>query len=358
MVRPTFACLAGALAIFLIGCSDDSPPENAPRPIKGVKVKSELLGETFSQTGEIHPRYETPMSFRLDGLLVFRAETGTTVKKGDVLATVEKTPSLINVSSASAQVDAAKSDVALADLNAARNWELFAKSAVSRAQVQQSDANLLSAKSKLEVATAALASAEQALSYTDIKAGRDGIVSAVSANVGQVVATGQTILTLSSNDELDAVFDVPEQMLNKKLDDTEVEVRLLSNPAFVIKGKVREVTPSADPATQTYRVKVTLEGTMDGVPMGAAVTGKVILSPKRIFRVPASALTSRGQDQSVFVYAPETKTLQARVVKIDRYADNALVISEGLTDGDIVATAGVNKLRDGEAVTVEKDDRS
>ncbi|MBB4009777.1 efflux RND transporter periplasmic adaptor subunit [Allorhizobium taibaishanense] len=358
MVHPTFVCLAGALAIFLTGCSDEDPSDNAPRPIKGVKVKSEVLGETFSQTGEIQPRYETPMSFRLDGLLAFRVETGTTVKKGDVLATVEKTPSLINVSSASAQVDAAKSDVALADMTAARNWELLAKNAVSRAQVQQSDANLRSAKAKLEVATAALASAEQTLSYTDLKAGRDGIVSAVSANVGQVIATGQTILTLSSNDELDAVFDVPEQMLNEKLDDTEVEVSLLSNPALVTKGRVREVTPSADTATRSYRVKVALEGAVDGAPFGAAVTGKVILSPKRVFRVPASALTSRGKDQAVFVYAPETKTLQARIVKVDRYADNTMVISGGLNDGDIVATAGVTKLRDGEAVTVEEGERS
>ncbi|MEZ2223363.1 efflux RND transporter periplasmic adaptor subunit [Rhizobium sp. RCC_161_2] len=344
--------------MLLTACSDETSPEKTPRAIRAVTVKSEVVGETFSQTGAIQPRYETPMSFRLDGLLVFRVDNGSTVRKGDILATVEKTPSLINLSSASAQADAAKSDVALADITAARNWELLAKNAVSRAQVQQSDANLQAAKSKLEVATSALASAEQTLSYTDLKAGRDGIVSGVSVNVGQVVTTGQTILTLSSNTELDAVFDVPEQMLSEKLDDTDVEVSLISNPALVTKGKVRELTPSADTATRTYRVKVTLEGEMEGAPMGAAVNGKVVLSPKRVFKVPASALTSRGQDQAVFVYAPETKTLQVRIVKIERYAENNMFISEGLADGDIIATAGVSKLRDGEAVTVEKDERS
>ncbi|KAA6476802.1 efflux RND transporter periplasmic adaptor subunit [Agrobacterium sp. ICMP 7243] len=357
MLSRMLVCTAGAFAMFLTACSDETTPEKTSRAVKVVTVKSEVLGETFSQTGTIQPRYETPMSFRLDGLLVFRVENGSTVKKGDILARVEKTPSSINVSSASAQVDAAKSDVALADITAARNWELLAKNAVSRAQVQQSDANLQAAKSKLEVAAAALASAEQTLSYTDLKAGRDGIISGVSVNEGQVVTTGQTILTLSSNTELDAVFDVPEQMLSEKLDDTEVEVSLISNPALVIKGKVREVTPSADAATRTYRVKVMLEGTVDGVPMGAAVAGKVILSPKRVFKVPASALTSRGQDQAVFIYAPETKTLQARIVKIERYAENNMFISDGLADGDIVATAGVSKLRDGEAVTIAKDAR-
>ncbi|MVA78238.1 efflux RND transporter periplasmic adaptor subunit [Agrobacterium vitis] len=354
MLRRMILCTTGVLAVLLTACSDEASTPKTPRAIKGVTVKSELIGEVFRQTGEIRPRYETPMSFRIDGLVAFRVETGSSVKKDDVLATVEKTPALINVASASAQVDEAKSDLALADVNAARNWNLIAKNAVSRAQVQQSDANLQAAKSKLEVANATLASAQQNLSYTDLKAGRDGVVSGVSINVGQVVTTGQTVLTLSSDTELDAVFDVPEQMLIENLNDSDVEVSLLSNPTLTAKGKVREVTPSADAATRTYRVKVTLDGALGGAPLGAAVAGKVTLSPKRLFKVPASALTSRGQDQAVFVYLPETGTLQARLVKIERYGENNMLISEGLADGDIVATAGVSKLRDGEAVTVEK----
>ncbi|WP_429932024.1 efflux RND transporter periplasmic adaptor subunit [Agrobacterium vitis] len=354
MLRRMILCTTGVFAVLLSACSNEASTQKTPRAIKAVTVKSELVGEVFRQTGEIRPRYEAPMSFRIDGLVAFRVETGSSVKKGDVLATVEKTPALINVASASAQVDEAKSDLALADLTAARNWELIGKNAVSRAQVQQSDANLQAAKSKLEVAAATLASAQQNLSYTDLKAGRDGVVSGVSINVGQVVTTGQTVLTLSSDTELDAVFDVPEQMLIENLNESDVEVSLLSNPTLTAKGKVREVTPSADAATRTYRVKVTLDGALGSAPLGAAVAGKVTLSPKRLFKVPASALTSRGQDQAVFVYLPETRTLQVRSVKIERYGENDMLISEGLADGDIVATAGVSKLRDGEAVTVEK----
>ncbi|NEI03061.1 efflux RND transporter periplasmic adaptor subunit [Rhizobium leguminosarum] len=357
MSSRVLACAAGAFAMLLSACSDETVPPKTPRAVRVVTVKSEFLGETFSQTGEIRPRYEVPMSFRINGQLAFRIDNGSTVKEGDTLATLEKTPSRISVVSATAQVDEAKSEVHLTEVTAARNWELFAKNAISRAQVEQSDATLHAAKSKLEVANAALASAQQTLSYTDLKAGRNGIVSGVSANVGQVASAGQTILTLSSNTELDAVFDIPEQLWSNNLYDTEVEVCLISNPAFVAKGKVREVTPSADAATRTYRVKVSLESAMDGIPMGAAVTGKVILSPKRLFQVPASALTGLGKDQTVFVYAPETKTLMARIVKIERYAENDMFISEGLVDGEIVATAGVSKLRDGEPVTIEKGDQ-
>jgi RND family efflux transporter MFP subunit len=357
MLCRQLACFAGMCAIALSGCSDETDPQVTPRTIRAMMVKSEILGETFSQTGTIQPRYEIPMSFRLDGLLTFRVENGSSVQKGDLVATLEKTPSTINVSSASAQVEAAKSEVALADITAARNWELFPKNVISRAQVQQGDANLHAAKAKLEIASAALESAQQALSYTDLRAGRDGVISGVSVNAGQVVTTGQTILTLSSNKELDAVFDVPERMLSEKLRDAEVEVSLISNPALVTKGKVREVTPSANAETRTYRVKVTLGGAVDGAPLGAAVTGKVVLSPKRVFEVPSSALTAQGQDKAVFVYEPATKTLHARAVTVERYTDSTMVISKGLDDGDIIATAGVSKLRDAQAVTIEKDER-
>lgn len=356
MLNRVLACAAGSFAMLLSACSDETIAQKTPRAVKAVAVKSEVLGETYSQTGEIRPRYEVPMSFRLNGQLAFRAENGLIVDKGDILATVEKTPSQIDVTSATAQVDAAESEVALAEITAARNWGLFSKNVVSRAQVQQGDANLHAAKSKLEVANAALENAKQAFSYTDLKAERAGIISGVSATEGQVVNAGQTILTLSSNTELDAVFDIPEQLWNENLNGTEVAVSLVSNPALVRKGKVREVSPSSDAATRTYRVKVTLEGAVDGVPMGAAVTGKVILSPKRVFKVPTSALTSQGQDQAVFICVPETKTLQVRIVTVERYSENDMFISEGLVDGDIVATAGVSKLRDGEAISIENGD--
>ncbi|QXZ81152.1 MULTISPECIES: efflux RND transporter periplasmic adaptor subunit [unclassified Rhizobium] len=357
MLSRILACCATLCATGLTACSDDAAPPPRARTVMVVTVQSHLIGQAFSQTGEVQPRYQIPMSFRLEGKIVFRIENGTSVKAGDVLASVDKIPSSINVSSASAQVDVAKSDVGLAELTAARNWELFSKNAISRAQVQQGDANLHAANSKLEAANAALDSARQSLSYTDLRADRDGIVSGVSAGVGQVVTSGQTVMTLSSNAELDAVFDIPEQLWNENLNDPEIQIRLLSDPTKTATGKVREVTPSADAKTRTYRVRVTLQNPVQGFPMGAAVSGKVILSPTRLFEVPSSAMIRLGQDQAVFVYVPQSKTVHARAVKIERYAGRSMFVSDGLGDGDLVATAGVTKLRDGEAVTVEKDDR-
>lgn len=127
MLSRIFACCATLCATGLTACSDDAAPPPRARTVRVVTVQSQLIGQAFSQTGEVQPRYQIPMSFRLEGKIVFRIENGTSVKAGDVLASVDKIPSSINVSSASAQVDVAKSDVGLAELTAARNWELFSK---------------------------------------------------------------------------------------------------------------------------------------------------------------------------------------------------------------------------------------
>ncbi|MER8387000.1 hypothetical protein NKH14_16025 [Mesorhizobium sp. M1380] len=116
---------------------------------------------------------------------------------------------------------------------------------------------------------------------------------------------------------------------------------------------MREITPAADASTRTFRVKVALDGASNEMPFGSAVLGKIVLSPKKLFQLPASALTNDGGASAVFVYDRATGKLQYRKVHLERFDDNDLLISAGLSNGDIVATAGVSKLRDGEVVTLE-----
>jgi RND family efflux transporter MFP subunit len=347
-----YIALAGVFGL-LAGCSEAEPEAKAPRPIKSIVAEIRSIGETVSQTGEIRPRYETPMSFRLDGQLTFRVENGVEVKAGDLLASIDKVPSQNNVLTARAELATAQSALEFARLTAERNRELFSKNVISRAQLQEAEANLQTAQARFEAATTALSTADETLTYAEIKAPRDGIVSAVGANVGQVVQAGQSVVTLISNQDRDAVFDVPERLLHSGAETTEVQVSLISNPAATATGTVREVTPSADPITRTFRVKVSLDGKGQGMPFGAAVLGTIVLSPKQLVELPASALTNNNGATAVFVFDKASNKLSYRTVQIDRYDDQAMYVSAGLETGDIVATAGVSKLRDGETVKLE-----
>ncbi|WP_107676378.1 efflux RND transporter periplasmic adaptor subunit [Agrobacterium sp. LAD9] len=345
--------LAFLSAVLLSACSEEEPAPKPPRPIKSLTVHAELVGETMSQTGEVRPRYETPLGFRLEGQLTQRLENGTPVRAGDVLATIDKTPSQNKLLVAKAELASAESAENHADTVAARNWELFPKNAISKAQLQESDANFQVAKARLEAARASLAAAEQELSFTELKAPRNGIVSAVGANEGQVVSVGTMVITLISDSERDAVFDVPETLLSVEPPLPVVEVSLISNPAVSVTGRVREITPSADATTRTYRAKVSLEGAGQ-LPFGAAVSGKIVVSSHKLFRVPASALLNRTGKTTVYVYDKTTSQLRGRTIEVERFDANDLFISNGLVDGDIVATAGVLKLREGEIVTLEE----
>lgn len=343
-----------AIAVmFLSGCTQEKAASKSVRPVRTVIAQLEQFGETIVQTGEVRPQVETAMSFRTDGQLVYRIVNGTNVKAGDVVARLDPIPAQNGLLTAQAELSTAQAALDLAQVTADRSRDLFAKNIASKAQMQEADANLATAKAKAAATQAALANAQETLSYTQLKAGRDGIIAAVGANEGQVVTAGLMVATLISDDERDAVFDAPETLINMSLENADVEIALVSDSNVKAKGRVREVTPSADPVTRTYRVKVALDDGGRKMPFGAAVTGSLVLSPKTLVSIPASALTEDGGRPAVFVVDPSLGKLKYRDVRVERYTDTAVLVAEGLSNGDVVATSGVSKLRDGEAVTLE-----
>lgn len=354
-MRPIIVGLLSLGAAILAGCSDESEAQRPARPLRAVEVQFQEAGETVEQTGEVRPRLETAMSFRLHGQVEFRVENGSLVKAGDVLAKLERGPSINGVLAARADLTTANAELEFAGLNAERTRNLFQKNTASKAQLQQADATRSTAEAKLAAAQAGLASAEQTLSYTELRAPYDGVISAVGSNQGQVVSAGQMVVTLISETERDAVFDIPAQLLQLKENVPTVSVSLVSDPSVTAKGAIREVTPSADPATRTYRLKIGLDASGRNMPFGAAVRGKVVLSPKQVISIPSSAITQDRTGSAVFVVERDTNTVKRRAVTAERYTGTSVLISHGLTEGELVATAGVSKLRDGEAVVIEKD---
>lgn len=338
-------------ATALAGCKDETQAEKAPRPIRSVVAHAQVIGETISQTGEIRPRHETPLGFRIGGELRTRLETGQVVKAGQVVATIDDVPARNDLLSAQAEVEVAEAGAGQAEQAAQRAQDLFARAVASRVQVQDTETALRTARARVELARASLAKAKDQLSYTELRAPHDGVVATTSANAGQALQAGQTVLTLVSDTERDAVFDVPERIVREpRVADRPIEVSLISDPSVHVTGKVREVAPASDSGTRTFRVKVALDDKATVMPLGAAVDGRVTLDGKSVFPLPASALTREGDTPAVFIFDPASKTLHLRPVTVARYDGAQIVIADGLTDGDIVASAGVSRLRDGERV--------
>jgi RND family efflux transporter MFP subunit len=193
--------------------------------------------------------------------------------------------------------------------------------------------------------------ARQKLAYATLRAPEAGVITAIGANPGQTLAPGQTVAHLATR-QRDAVFSVAEPVVANAPHEAKVEVRLVSNPAIAATGQVYEVSPTADAVTHTYRVRVELVAAPDAMKFGEAVTGALEYPHEPWIDLPASALTSEGDEPAVYLVDVAAKKLKRRVVKVARFDGSRVFITSGLTSGERVVTAGVSKLWPEQAVTV------
>jgi RND family efflux transporter MFP subunit len=353
LVSVGFIVLAGGAFVGLRGKATDAPP-SPPRPVRTVVARVTDVGELLQQTGEIQARRETQLSFQVGGQLIERpVEVGSFVKAGDTVGRLNDADFANEVRAAEAELSAATSAAEQSTLAVARARELLKLNASSNAEVEAAEANYVAATSKKDTATAALEAARRKLDYATLATGEAGVVTAVSANVGQVVVPAQAVVTIASFQEREAVFNVAESIVNTVPIDVTVEVALVSDAAIKTIGTVREVSPSADPSTRTFRVRISLPNAPEQMALGSSVVGRAIMPTTELIQLPAAAVTSSNGKPAVYVVDLASKSLVRREVVVARYGTSMVMIASGLTGGEHVVVAGVSKLRPGQEVRLE-----
>ncbi|WP_116424819.1 efflux RND transporter periplasmic adaptor subunit [Pseudomonas citronellolis] len=344
----------GSLGLTLVGCGEEKRLEEPPRPVRTMIIKSATIGEELAQTGEIQAEVQTDLGFRIGGRIATRsAEVGATVVKGQVLATLDPNDVQNEVRTAEAEVASAEAAEQFARSALERQRSLFDKQFVARARVEEAEANWRAANARLNVTKAGLLTARNKLTYTELRAPDDAIVSAVAVNAGQVIDAGQLAVKLASTHKRVAVFDVSERLNTAVSLDTRVEVALVSDPSIKVIGPIRDASPTADEATRTYRVRIDLPDAPPAMTLGAAVVGHLVLPGKPLIVLPASALTSVDGKPAVFVVQTSTHELVRKPIVVARYSAEQALVESGLTEGDAVVTAGVSKLRPGQKVAYD-----
>lgn len=348
-----FRAVSVVLLLSVLGCTEPAPTTTEPvRPVKTVTVQAQQSSMRLTQTGEIRPVEETSLGFRLAGRVSKRVvDVGDQVKNGDLIAELDPSDTQHQLTSAQAQLDSAMSNERVAAANLKRLQQLLPGGAVSKAQVEQAQSSFDAAVSGRKSAEATLATAKDQLSFTKLTASQDGIVAAVTANQGQVVAAGQEVIRLASAHGKDAVFYVAESLLQHPSPKAVVEVRLLSNTALVALGTVRDISPVADPVTRTFRVRVSLENPPTAFGFGSSIEGSIELPTDGLVRLPSHALSRIGDQPAVYLVQAD-HTLKRQEVTIAHYQDQEVVVQSGLKVGDIVVVAGVQKLRPGQTVSL------
>ena len=323
------------------------------RPVLSV-VAREQTSETIGPfAGSIEPRYTVALGFQVFGRLVARdVNVGDVVSKGARLAALDPAVQMVSVRSAQASLNSAEAQLAAALAAEERERTLLEQRVIAPAQFEVVQRNRQTADANVTQAKDRLSKANDELGYTQLYASVDGVVTSRSAEVGQVVTAGQTIVTIARPEVREAVIDVPNLLALALPPAATFTVTWELDPTFSTTGRVREIAPEADPTTRTRRIRLTLDNPPDVFLLGTTVVASRTADiPPRI-DLPVTALLERDGKTLVWVVDPRSKTVALREIKVGGRDANAVVVASGVAAGDRVVTAGVHSLVAGQSVTI------
>ena len=345
-----------AAVLSLAACSR---PEAVQEPVRAVKVMT--VGTSGFDMGgefaaEVRARVESRLGFRVAGKISQRqAEMGQRVAAGAVLAQLDAADYQLAAQAAQAQVSGARTQRDLAQAEFKRYEGLRAQNFISSAELERREASLKGAQSSLDQALAQAQNQGNQSNYTQLRADAPGVITAVEAEAGQVVAAGTPVFRLAHDGPRDAVFAVSESMV-MKLQKGQVMQAVMAQGGPTLQGRVREISGSADPVTRTFTVKLALDAG-EKVPLGATVNvlAKSLQgSQAAVIKVPTSALRQEGKNTAVWVLNEAQMTVASQAVQVGTADGNEVVIASGLQPGQRIVTAGVHVLTPGQKVSLYK----
>ena len=363
MRRPGFvivpAVLALSVSLLVAACSSRETAQTVepPRPVLSVLVQPRTVEMFGPFTGTIQPRYQSSAGFQIAGRMVTRdVNVGDLVKAGQLLASLDPRLTRFSLSSAEADVANARATLINAQATEDRQRKLLADAVggTTQAQVDAAIANRQTAQAKLDQGLANLQKAKEQVGYTELRTDYNGVISSWDAEVGQVVAAGQAVVTIARPDVREAVFDVPAELMGQLQPNSDFAVSLLTKSAVSASGKIREITPLAESATRTQRIRLSLDDPPAAFRLGTTVAVSLPQSIPPVIEIPATAVLEENGKASVWIVTPDD-TVALRPIVIGKRTGAIVEASGGLAKGDRVVTAGIHSLIAGQRVRHPED---
>ena len=351
--RPVRALAALAALLVVAGCdANTTPAPKSERPVQIQRVSFQDADRAREFVGVVRPRYETDLGFRVAGKIVTRiVNVGDRVAVGDVVARCDPEDLRLQLQSADAELAAATSNLAQAAADFERYAKLKNNGWASVADFDRKKAASDEAQGRLDRARRALDLARNQLTYADLKADADGVITATLAEPGQVVAIGQPVARFAHHGEKEAVVALPETWLAEARRSKAI-VRLWADRDRSFDARLRELSPQADAATRTYAARFTIQQADDAVAFGMTATVTLAgAADARIARLPLSAILNRGFGPSVYA-VDSSGALVLRPVAVTSFTEDVALVSSGIEEGDRIVTLGVQKLEAGLKVRI------
>jgi len=347
--------VAAALALSLLAaCSKDAPPPEDVRPVRALTLAAGGVRTSTEFSGDVRPRYESRLGFRVGGKISARkVDVGTSVKRGTLLMQLDPQDLRLGQAQAQASLRAAQTSYDLARAELKRYQDLRSQNFVSQAVLDQKVAAARSAQASVEAARAQSREQANQTGYASLEADTDGVVTGIDAEVGQVVQAGTPVVRVARTDEKEVVIGVPEDQVDELRHAGDVKVRLWADPNRSIAGKIREISPVADPATRTYTVKVSIPASEEarlGMTAVVEIQRQADAASGSQLRVPLSALVQNKGASAVWVV--ENNAVRLQPVQVGGVAGNDVLLTNGVKPGQTIVTAGVNLLKPGQKVRI------
>lgn len=341
--------LPASLLFLLAACGHE---EAAPAPVRpAMVVKPQPSAQAMaSYTGEVRARYEPDLAFRIGGKVIRRlVEEGERVKANQPLAELDPQDVRLQLEATRAQVAAAEANLNLVRAERDRYKTLMDRQMVSRSQYDNSENLYRSGEARLKQIKAEFDVANNQAGYAVLRAPQDGVVAKRAVEVGQVVSAGQTVFTLATDGEREVLISLPEQGFGRFKVGQPVSVELWSQPGQRFTGRIRELSPAADPKSRTFAARVAFTEGKVAAELGQSARVFIQAEGVIALSVPLSALSADSGQSYVWRVQPDN-TLTRTQVTIGAFGENSVPVLEGLSPADWVVASGVHVLHEGQQV--------
>jgi membrane fusion protein, multidrug efflux system len=354
--------IAASLVGLTLAGSGCHRAEAAPEPprstvpttaVQVVKPLEKLEHAETAASGQIRSVREATLGARAAGTIArMRVEVGDRVKAGQALVDLDDDTAAANVALARAAVDAARSDLRLADLELERQKQLLAGNAATRAQLDRAEATRESAAAQVARAEASLTVAKKAHQDHRLLAPFDGVVTTRLKQAGESVSVATPLVALVDVANLEVRLDVPEAAVDGLRNGMAV-TGTVSPSGLPFQAKVKAIGAAVDPKSRTVEVLLAIAPSkaapQPGLRSGALVnvqlaSAEALAGPF----VPAKAVQSAPE--GAFVWVVENGVTRRREVRGEAQGTELFRVRSGLSAKDSVVIAGVDRLKDGMAV--------
>jgi len=355
MVRKTALLVA---AFFVLsgtpGCHNDPARVEDVRPVRTLTVGAPVNTTGATYSGEIKARREDALGFQIAGRIQQRlVEVDDNVAAGAPLMRLDPIDATLSAQAALAQVDSAHARFAQLKAELARNQALAEKNFVGKSQLEKAQLDLDTAEQSLKAARANYHVAANQAGYTSLTASAEGVVTAIDVEVGRVVQAGQVVIHIAEHGERELVVSIPESRVDELRNARGLSIELWADSSKHYGGRLRELAPDTDSITRTYAARISVLEPDAAVRLGMTARLTVDLAtPEGFHKLPLTAIYDSDGAPRVWILDPKTSRVAQRAVTLAQLQKNAALVSAGLSDQDVVVTAGVNLLHDGQRVRI------